>query len=337
MAVYNVWKYRRARNSAAVAINKLSRRIRGNYYRNQNKRIEQLAGQMDYQAHVAVNELQGMSGGLRWLVFMLEDFARVLQTGGRFDTEQRAGLINLFGLMPDSLFNDRDVMQLELDCLSLEHGKGNLAARQAAELLDEARGGSPVEDFARQLEPHLAGMVTKEQASEYLTTTINKRRDALMALLPAAQAREDAEIAEEVALCKSDVSDTGYRREQYQAMADGGRRGALRDLHVLQDDRRKFGAVDPEDDPDNEQPHDAAQSVAPDPQTAPAAESAQAAENPDKSKPNVPQGVGQIEDCGAGTIQSDHLWALLSDAARARIKAKAAEYIRRLAEEERRE
>jgi hypothetical protein len=338
LAVYNLWKFRRARNSAAVAINKMSRRMSGLYYQNQNERVRQLTGQLDYNARTVVSQLQDMTGGLRWLLRMLEDLVWILEKGGTFDSAQRVILINLFGLLPYSIFSDRDVLQLHLDCLSLEYGKGVLTAAQAAALLEDARGNQTPEDFVRRLEPHLAGMVTKAQAREYLMTTINKRRDALIALLPAAKSREDEAIAEEVALAKSDISDTGYRREQYQSMAHSGRRGALRDLHVLQEDRRKFGAADPEDDPpQDEPPAPDENSAADDPQTAPAAESAPAAEKPFKSEPNVPQAAGEVRDCGAATVQPDLLEALLSGGNGARIHAMMAEYVRRLAEAERRE
>jgi hypothetical protein len=339
LAVYNMWKLRRARNAAAVAVNKMSRRIKGMYYQNQNERVRQLTGQIDYNARVVVGQLQEMTGGLHWLAHALEGLALILMKGGTFDSANRARLINLLGLMPYSLFIDRDVMQIELGCLSLEYGKGNLTAVQAAELLEEARGERPLEEFARGLEPHLSSMVTKDQARQYLMTTINKRLEALNAHLPTARAREAEAIAEEVALARSDISDTGYRREQYQAMANSGRRGALRDLHVMQDDRRKFGAGDPEDNPEpHEEPRDdAGQSAAQDPQTAPVAAAVPAAENPVNSKANVPQADGQVQHYGAGTIQSDHPGTVPSGVGAARIDAMVAAYLQRLHKVEQRE
>jgi hypothetical protein len=182
-------------------------------------------------------------------------------------------------------------------------------------------------------------MVTKEQARQYLMTTIQKRREALVGLLPAAQAREEEAIAEELALAKSDISDTGYRREQYQAMANSGRRGALRDLHVMQDDRRKFGAGEPEDDPpaDEEPLTAAAQGAAEDPHTAPVAAAAPAAEKPVNSKPNVPQADGQVQDCGAGTVQSDHPGTVRSGVSAALLDAMIAGFYQRLEKAQQRE
>jgi hypothetical protein len=180
-------------------------------------------------------------------------------------------------------------------------------------------------------------MVTKEEARRYLLTMIQKRRAALAALLPAAQAREDQELAQEIAFAKCDISDTGYRREQYESMAHNTRHRALGDFHALHAVRRKFGAGQPEEASHEEPQEQAATPVANATPTAPPTGAAPAAEGADKNDPTVPQAAGATEGCGAETLQPDHPRESEFSGTFARIMEMAAECQRRMAEDERRE
>jgi hypothetical protein len=266
-----------------VAINTLTRQQRRVYEQYQSDRVDRLKKQISHDTPTVMNEILKTTCGLHWVLFMLESHLLTVMSGDTLNADQRLELIRLFGLMPHMLILDRDVMQIQLDCLSLQYGQGGLTAAQASELLDNSRGARTPEDFARRLEPHLAGMVTKEEARQYLITMIQKRRDALTALLPAAQAREDHELAREIAFAKCDVSDSGYRHEQYQSMADCTRHRARRDFHALQAVRRKFGGGDPEEPPPQEPQALAETCAVEDTQTAPPAEAAPAADAPNKN------------------------------------------------------
>jgi hypothetical protein len=244
-------------------------------------------------------------------------------------------LINVFGGMPYFLFIEQDTMQIQLDCLSLVYGKGALTPAQAAALLDDSRGTRTPEDFARRLEPYLAQMGTKEEARRSLATLINKRRQALTDLMPAAQAWEDQAIAQEVALAKCDISDAGFRREQYQSMADGLRHRALRDFHALQAVRRKFGTGTSEEAPHEEDRDDADGNAVADSQAAPPEGAAPAGAVPNQNEPTVTQPAGEPKGCGAEAVQSDHPGGSQPNSRPVRSSAMPADCVRRSAEEER--
>jgi hypothetical protein len=308
MAVYNQWKLRRARNASAVAINKVTDGIHLAYDQRQQARLHEVLEWIPKAPRTAFRELMEISQGVRWIVFALEQSAGTLAATGKFDAAQPAELTRLFGMDPTNLCTDRQVVQLIFDILALEFGQGTLTAARAAELLAEYRPGPmTVEEFTRRLELHLAGMLTVEQAREYLKLAIAKRIEDLTDYLKLLQAQEEQEIAQEITLAKSDISDAGHRREQNEGRTEAAYFRCLRGVVALQNARRKSG-TDNGDEPDRqEQEHPAHPATSPveEPPAAPAAGAAPAAEVPGEIEPNVTQPAGTAKACSEEALQPD--------------------------------
>jgi hypothetical protein len=306
MAVYNQWKLRRARNASAAAINKVTDGIDLAYYQRQHARLLELLEWIPKAPRTAFRELMEISQGVRWIIFALEQLAATLAATGKFDAAQQAEVTRLFGLDPNELCTDREVVRLIFDILALEYGRGTLTAARAAELLAKYRPGSmTVAEFQRRLEPHVAGMLTVEEAREYLKLAIAGRIGHVTDYLKLLQAQEEQEIAQEITLAKSDISDAGQRHEQNEGRAEAAYFRCMRGFVALQNVRRKFGAGDLDGRDQPERPEPAAAGPAAEQPTAPAAGAAPAVEVPGEIGPNVTQPAGAAKACSAEALQPD--------------------------------
>jgi hypothetical protein len=306
MAVYNQWKLRRARNASAVAINKVTGGIHLAYYQRQQARLLQLLDQIPHDPRAVFRDLAQMTLGVRRIVQMIEKHAATLAAVGKFDARQRTELVCLFDVEPSDLCSDREVLRLLCDILALEYGQGTLTAAQAAELLADYRPRSMTkEEFQRRIEPHLAGMLTIEEAREYLALAIAKRIEHLTDHEKLLKVREEQEIAQEITLAKSDISDAGSRREQNEGRAEAGYFRCLRGFLALQSARRKFGAGDVDERGQPERPEPAAASSVKEQPAAPAAGAAPAAEVRGEIGPNVTQPAGEAKACSEEALQPD--------------------------------
>jgi hypothetical protein len=335
MAVYNLWKLRRARNATAVAINEVTDGAELAYYQRQHARLLELFEMIPSEPRAAFREIGQMTQGVRWMLRMLEQFAGILQAVGTFDAKQRTELTRLFGLEPRDLCSNREAVRFLFDILALEYPAGTLTTVRAAELLAEFRPSfMTVEEFQVRLEPHIAGMMPVAQTREYLGLAIAKRIEDLTDLLKLLKVQDEQEIAKAITLAKCDVSNAGQRREQNEGRAEAAHFRSLRGLHALQNVRRKFGAGDP-DEPD--QPEHAASGPMQDaePPAAPAAGIAPPAEGKRENDPTVPQASGEAKGCGAGPLQPDPAGSCQVPGSCAGTTAMMADCQRPMAEEER--
>jgi hypothetical protein len=331
MAVYNQWKLRRARNASAVAINKVTDGLHLAYDQRQHARLVELLEWIPKAPRTAFRELMEISQGVRWIVWALEQSAGTLAATGKFDAAQPAELTRLFGMDPTNLCTDRQVVQLIFDILALEYGRGTLTAARAAELLAEYRPGHmTVEEFTRRLEPHLAGTLTVEQAREYLKLAIAKRIADLSDYLKLLQVQEEQEIAQDITLAKSDISDAGSHREQNEGRAEAAYFRCLRGLHALQNVRRKFAAGDLDALDEPEHPEPAATSSVDEQPAASATRAAPAAEVAGEIEPTVTQPPGEAMPCGAEAVQPDRHGDAEDPVSLVRMKAMMAECERQM-------
>jgi hypothetical protein len=306
IAVYNIWKMRRARNAGAVAINKVTDGLHQAYYQRHHARLLELIAMIPHSPRAAYRELRETTQGVRWILLMLEQLARTLAVAGKFTATQRAELTYLFGLVPIDLCIDRQVVRLLFDLLALEYGRGTLTAADAAALLAEYRPGSTtVEEFQRHLEPHLAGMFTVEQAREYIRLAIAKMRQDLTNHLKLLQAYEEQEIARDIVQAKCDISAAGQRYNQNEDRAEAGHFRSLRGFYALKDAERKFAAGEPDDLDTQEHPPHAAASPVVDRPAAPEAGAVRAGEAPGENEPTVPQADGAAKSCNEEAVQPE--------------------------------
>jgi hypothetical protein len=335
MAVYNLWKVRRARNSSAAAVNKELRRIRLAYQQNQERRLEQLLSQFDLNPEWVTATLHGMTHGLAWLLFTLEQMAKKLDKGGSLDDSETRDLIRFLGDNPGDLCTSPAVLSIHNDSLVARHGTGTLTVEKAVELLSEYRpAGMTPEEFAAKVGPELLLKTTAEAARGYLKQPIVDLIDRAKRLAPVVEAKEEAEIAEDVAHAKSDVTPAGYRRQQYETTSENRYHRAMREFYFHQNERRKRGddgSDEPEalHQPGSEQPggaEPADATAAPDP--APAGEESSIIE------PTVPQRADGSECCDKVALQPEPPVRPVDPDSWAALQALAAEYKRKLAEEE---
>src|SRR5262249_16061988 len=88
MAVYNLWKMRRARNAAAVAINKVTDGLHLAYYQRQHSRLLELIEMIPYSPRAAYRELRQTTQGVQWILLMIGRLAGTLEVAGKFTLEQ---------------------------------------------------------------------------------------------------------------------------------------------------------------------------------------------------------------------------------------------------------
>jgi hypothetical protein len=306
MAVYNLWKMRRARNAAAVAINKATGALRLAYYQRQHARLLELLEMIPHSPYAAYREIRQTTQGVRWMLQMLERLGRTLEATGRLDAGHMEELIYLFGLNPTDLCLDRNVARLLFDLLALEYGRGTLTTAAAAELLAEFKPASMTAlDFQAYLEPYVAGMLTVVGARKYVARAIAKMHQEVTDALKRLKDHDEQQIARDITEAKDDITDAGRRHQQNEGRAETGHFRSLRGLYAVQDVRRKFGAGDP--DEAGEQPllEDAAASPAQDRPAAPAAGPDPAAEKPQENDPTVPQTNGTAKGCNEEAAQPD--------------------------------
>jgi hypothetical protein len=306
MAIYNLWKMRRARNAGAVAINKVTDGLHLAYYQRQHARLLALLEMIDHSPRPAYRELRETTQGVRWILLMLARLARTLEVAGKFTAAQITELTYIFGLVPTDLCADREVVRLLFDILALEYGRGTLTAASAAELLEEYRPGlMTVEEFQLHLEPHLAGMLMVEQAREYIRLAIAKLCQDLTNHLKLLKAHEEQEIARDIVQAKCDISAAGHRYNQNQDRAEAGHFRSLRGFYALKDAERKFGAGEPDDLDTQEHPAHAAPSPVVDRPAAPETGAVPAAEAPGENEPTVPQADGTAKGCNEEAVQPE--------------------------------
>jgi hypothetical protein len=335
MAVYNLWKLRRARNANAVAINEVTDGAELAYYQQQHARLHELFAMIPSDPRAAFREIGQMTQGVRWILFMLEQFAGTLQAVGTFDAAQRTELARLFGLEPLDLCINREVVRFLFDLLALEYPAGTLTAARAAEVLAEFRPGfMTVEDFQVRLEPHIAGMMPVAQTREYFGLAIAKRIEDWTDFLKLLRVQDEKEIAKAITLAKCDVSNAGQRREQNEGRAEAAHFRNLRGLHALQNVRRKFGAGDPDEPGGPPEPPEHAAS-GPMQEAEPPAGVAPAAEVKSENDPTVTQATGEAKGCGAEALQPDPAGSCQVPGSFAGTTARIADCERRMAEEER--
>jgi hypothetical protein len=341
MAVYNLWKMRRARNATAVAINEVTDSAELVYYQRQHARLLELFGMIPSNPRAAFREIGQMTQGVKWMLIMLEQFAGTLQAVATFDAQQRTELARLFGLEPLTLCSNREVVRFLFDLLALEYPAGTLTAARAAELLAAFKPNfMTVEDFQVRLEPHIAGMMPVEETREYLKLAIAKRTADLTDVLPLLKAHDEQEIAKAITLAQCDISKAGQIREQNEGRAEAAHFRSLRGLHALQNVRRKFGAGDPDQSggpPEPDQPEHAASGTMPEaePPAAPAAGDAPAAEVKRENDPTVAQAADEAKGCGTGPLQPDPAGSSQVPGGFAGPTAMMADCDRRIAEEKR--
>jgi hypothetical protein len=330
MAVYNLWKLRRARNATAVAINEVTDNAELAFYQRQQARLYELFALIPSDPHAAFREMGQMTQGVRWFLLMLEQFAGTLQAVGKFDAQQRTELSRLFGLEPLDLCSNREVVRFLFDILALEYPAGTFTAAQAAELLAEFKPNFMTpEEYQVRLEPHIAGMMPVAETREYLELAIAKRIEDLTDLLKLLKVQDEKEIAQAITLAECDVSKVGQIREQNEGRAEAAHFRSLRGLHALQNVRRKFGAGagDPDEPggpvPEAEPPAASAEGVAP------------AAEGKKENDPTVTQADGEANGCGAAALQPDPVGSSQGPGSFAATAAMMADCERRMAEEER--
>jgi hypothetical protein len=332
IAIYNLWKMRRARNAAAVAINKVTDGLHLAYYQRQHARLLALLEMIPHSPRPAYRELRETTQGVRWILLMLERLARTLTVAGKFTAAQMTELTYLFGLAPIDLCVDRQVVRLLFDVLALEYGRGTLTAAGAAALLAAYRPAlMTAEEFQRHLETHLAGMLTVEQAREYLKLAIAKMCQDLTNHLKLLKAHEEQEIARDIVQAKCDISNAGHRYNQNQDRAEAGHFRSLRGFYALKDAERKFAAGAPEDLDTPEHPAHAATSPVVDRPAAPEGGAVPAEETPGENEPTVPQANGTPKGCNEEAVQPDPPSSAADHFSLTAMKAMMAEDPRRVA------
>jgi hypothetical protein len=242
-AVYSRWKQRRARNADAAAITQVVDNVRTDYYKSQHARLRELRERFPFEPVSIACDLEEMSAGVQWMLVANEGLRKALGTCGFLSVEQGAELVRLMARDPSSLHENDRVMQVFCGCLSARFGPAGLTFAEAVEMLRELRPTLMMpSEFARRLEPHLAGpMRPQEEARAYLAGLLEKLRDHHTRLLEKLTAIEDREIQLAIMEAKCDVGDKGRLRSQYEAMADRQQDASLRTLRALQRDRREFG------------------------------------------------------------------------------------------------
>jgi hypothetical protein len=241
-------------------------------------------------------------------------------------------LTYLFGLAPIDLCADREVVRLLFDLLALEYGRGTLTAASAAALLAEYRPAlMTAEEFQLHLEPHLTGMLTVEQAREYLKLAIAKMCQDLTNHLKLLKAHEEQEIARDIVQAKCDISNAGHRYNQNQDRAEAGHFRSLRGFYALKDAERKFGAGAPDDLDTQEHPAHAATGPVVDQPAAPDAGAGPAAETPGENEPTVPQADGTAKGYSEEAVQPELPGSAADPVSPTEMKAMMAEYQRRVA------
>jgi hypothetical protein len=264
---------------------------------------------------------------------MLERHGRTLEAAGRFSAGQMADLIYLFGLDPTNLCSDRHVPWLLFDLLALEHGRGTLTTAGAAELLAEYKPQSMTAlDFQAYLEPYVAGMLTVEGAREYVALAIAKMHQQATDALKRLKDDDEEQIARDITAAKDDISNAGSRHSQNERQAEAGHFRSLRGLYTVQDNRRKYGAGDP----DEIDQQGAATSPAEDSPTAPAAAETPAQKR-DEIGPTVAQASGTAQGCNREAIQPDRTGGTAEAFSLNALEAMMAEHQRRIANDPLRE
>jgi hypothetical protein len=270
-------------------------------------------------------------------LFTLQKMADKLDKGGSLGDSETRELIRILGGNPGDLCTRGAILSIHNDSLVARHGTGTLTTEKAVELLSEYRpAGMTPEQFAAKVGPQLLLKTPAEEARRYLKGHIVKLIDRAKRILPVVQAQEEADIAEDLAHAKSDVSDSGYRRHHYETTSENRYHRAMREFYFHQNERRTRGD-DGSDEP--EELHEAASEepeVVERPDATAANDPAPAGEESSKIEPTVPQVADGSERCEEVALQPEPPARPVDPETWAAMLALAAECKRKLAEEERR-
>jgi hypothetical protein len=196
-------------------------------------------------------QLRASSRGCAALVERFCLLRESLRIRSSFEVSERAEYLNLCGWRPSELFARESVYDFDRTYLAALGGPGSFTAAEAAAALAADRPPEmSEEEFERRLEPMVANLPTMAEGHAKLVRLVEQSIAELTERVELVGLREQRDCALAAEEAKVAVTVEGDRRERYDAMADRQHHASLRQIRALQDDRRKYGAGDDDDEAD---------------------------------------------------------------------------------------